>query len=136
MLNSLLLLPLRVSVGGPWYAPVALSTKWLYWVFSGMGAAGWVAFSMKDKGNWSAKMPFSRQAPVRPWYHRCSFFEQLLSPARVGHSFLLAGALPAPRKCSSAGLLANLIVHYRCDTDSLRLPSRGQSSVLLLFEYS
>ena len=58
MLNSLLLLPLRVSVGGPWYAPVALSTKWLYWVFSGMGAAGWVAFSMKDKGNWSAKCLF------------------------------------------------------------------------------
>ena len=58
MLNSLLLLPLRVSVGGPWYAPVALSTKWLYWVFSGMAAAGWVAFSMKDKGNWSAKCLF------------------------------------------------------------------------------
>jgi hypothetical protein len=58
MLDSLLLLHLRVSVGGLWYLPVSLSAKWLSWAFTGMAAAGWAAFSMKNKGNWSSKCLF------------------------------------------------------------------------------
>lgn len=58
MLDHLVLLHLRVSVGGLWYTPVSLSTKWLYWAFIGMAAAGWAAFSMKNQGNWSSKYLF------------------------------------------------------------------------------
>jgi hypothetical protein len=54
MWERLVLGHLRISVGGLWYTPVSLSTKWLYWAFSGMAAAGCVAFSMKNKGNWSS----------------------------------------------------------------------------------
>ena len=58
MLDRLVLLHLRISVGGLWYAPVSLSAKWLYWALSGMAAAGWVAFSMKNKGHWSSEYFF------------------------------------------------------------------------------
>jgi hypothetical protein len=58
MLDSLILLHLRVSVGGLWYLPISLGAKWLYWAFIGVAAAGWTAFSMKNKGNWSSKYLF------------------------------------------------------------------------------
>jgi len=58
MLDRLVLAHVRISVGGLWYAPVSLSTKWRYWAFGGLLAAGWVAFSMKNKGNWSSKYLF------------------------------------------------------------------------------
>jgi hypothetical protein len=58
MLDRLVLAHLRISVGGLWYTPVSLSAKWLYWAFIGMAAAGWAAFSMKNKGNWSSKYLF------------------------------------------------------------------------------
>jgi hypothetical protein len=37
---------------------VSLTAKWMCWAFSGMAAAGWVAFSKKNSGNWSAKYLF------------------------------------------------------------------------------
>jgi hypothetical protein len=58
MLDSLVLAHLRVSVGGLWYSPVSLTAKWLCWAFSGVAAAGWVAFSRKNSGNWSSKYIF------------------------------------------------------------------------------
>jgi hypothetical protein len=58
MLDRLVLQHLKVSVGGLWYAPVSLTAKWMCWAFSGMAAAGWVAFSKKNSGNWSAKYLF------------------------------------------------------------------------------
>ena len=58
MLDRLVLLHLKVSVGGLFYSPVALSAKWRYWSFIGIAAAGWVAYSMKRKGNRSSKYLF------------------------------------------------------------------------------
>ena len=58
MLDRLVLNHVRISVGGLWYVPVSLSTKWLYWTFSGLATAGWVTFSMKNKGNLSSKYLF------------------------------------------------------------------------------
>jgi hypothetical protein len=58
MLDRLVLQHLKVSVGGLWYAPVSLSAKWRYWSFIGIAAAGWVAFSMKNKGHRSLKYLF------------------------------------------------------------------------------
>jgi hypothetical protein len=58
MLDRLVLQHLKVSVGGLWYAPVSLTAKWLCWAFSGMAAAGWVAFSRKNSGSWSSKCLF------------------------------------------------------------------------------
>jgi hypothetical protein len=58
MLDRLVLQHLKVSVGGLWYAPVSLTAKWMCWAFIGMAAAGWVAFSKKNSGNWSSKCLF------------------------------------------------------------------------------
>jgi hypothetical protein len=58
MLDRLVLAHVRISVGGLWYVPVSLSTKWRCWAFIGLAAAGWVAFSMKTKGNWRSRYLF------------------------------------------------------------------------------
>jgi hypothetical protein len=58
MLDRLVLAHLRISVGGLWYSPVSLTAKWLCWAFSGVAAAGWVAFSRKSSGDWSSKCLF------------------------------------------------------------------------------
>ena len=58
MLDRLVLNHVRISVGGLWYVPVSLSTKWLYWTLSGLATAGWVTFSRKNKGNLSSKYLF------------------------------------------------------------------------------
>jgi hypothetical protein len=58
MVDRLVLLHLKVSVGGLFYSPVSLSAKWRYWSFIGIAAAGWAALSMKDKGNRSLKYLF------------------------------------------------------------------------------
>jgi hypothetical protein len=58
MLDRLVLAHLRISVGGLWYSPVSLTAKWMCWAFSGVAAAGWVAFSRKNSGHWSSKYIF------------------------------------------------------------------------------
>jgi hypothetical protein len=58
MLNCLLLLHLRVSVGGLWYFPTSLSVKWIPWALSGVAAAGCIAFSRTGKENRSFKWLF------------------------------------------------------------------------------
>ena len=98
MLDHLVLLHLRVSVGGLWYTPVSLSTKWLYWAFIGMAAAGWAAFSMKNQGNWSSKYLFPIKLLFGLGIIAAIYLNQSLSAARVCYPLLLAPALPAPRK--------------------------------------
>jgi hypothetical protein len=58
MLDRLVLAHLRISVGGLWYTPVSVTAKSLCWAFSGMAAAGWIAFSRKNSDTWSSKCLF------------------------------------------------------------------------------
>src|ERR1700679_1103334 len=42
-------------------------------------------------------MPFSHQAPVRPWCHRRTFLSQWLSGVRVSHPFCWLVLFPLPQ---------------------------------------
>ena len=81
-------------------------------------AAGWIAFSMKNKGNWSSKCLFPIKLLFGLGIIAALFSSNHSHLLAFADPFLLAPALPASRKwCSAAGFLANLIVYNRRDTE-------------------
>ena len=89
MLNSLVLLHLRVSVSGSWYVPANLSQKWIPWILSGTGAVCLVmfgAFSKKNGRNLLSEFLF----PFKLVFGLC-LFAAIFS---TNHSHLLAFATP------------------------------------------